>query len=272
MENSENISIEQTRRPDHTKILHVAISAVLSFILGFALGFFLSPEKTLEIEKEVVVEKIIEKDRFVDVDGNNLLADFSADYHQVGENFILTEECGYPCTYALKNKEGELLELLNTAFVEWWDDKDKSQLLDIEYISRQGNFIYFKTGIPNSGGCCGLVVYDTQNKQFEDVDLYRGVLSSIVTERGFLVVADLDGKGITVYDMDRFDFSSNTFYEVSRTKISNGTTITGCPSFFEDVYSIYNTEQGSIFYGVHTENGSCEEEALEYKTLPIPLR
>ena len=287
MESNNNMDTEQNEVTgiQEKKILPFVAVAILTTLLGFAAGYIASPEKIVEVEKivetevEIEVEKTVKVDRVVDNAGNEL-----TEVVYGSENYLVSHiyrrYCGDTpaCEIFLKTRQGELLSNLSADFIKWRDEQlaenqGKIELVGVEYVSRNSDLFYFRTGIPGSSGCCQLVAYNPKEGEFKEVDLYRGTQSSKVTERGYLVIADLNGKGISVYDLDRYDFNSETFYEVSRVDITDGTMIRNCVGgFFEDDYDMQIGGLFSVFYGVYPEEHTCGVDAIEYRLLSLPGR
>lgn len=259
-----------------SKYLALALFIILPFVGGY-IGYTFAPEKIVEVEKVVEREVVVEKEVVTEVDSSNLLVRSVS-----SANYALYEETcpnevtqrGQTCFWLFDMSSGTYVEELNKIAREQGFMEDaRVSLISLVYSTQDGKRQYFTTGIPDSGGCCRMLEFNSETMKFTRADdLYFGITASKISNDGrYIASATNNLQTFVVVDLE----IAEIIYEDT---ILNGSLNSTTCAMDGSANTITFSDGIEISYGVYSsdkipdtpiEGSSCDYELLEVREYKI---
>lgn len=242
-----------------SKYSAMVLFIALPFVSGW-IGYTFAPVTIVEVERVVEVESEPSVERKSTEAAKTRLTE----YHE--GDYEVEESCNFPCSFRLKTSDGRVIvEDLQAAYYSHTGQSNMS-LIELRYISSPAKTLYFKAGVSGSDSCCHTVSYDIETGEFTDVRYGAGYFGTVITETGFMAVADVDGGGITVYDLEMNET------ETDRIEILDGTVMDSPCGLISSSYNLM-VSGSKVIYGVHDPNApdapKCAHPLIEYRVLSL---
>lgn len=144
----------------------------------------------------------------------------------------------------------------------------RAALYSLVYKTDNGEQFYFKTGIPDSGACCGLIEFSPATRKFANTNGWYGIAFSRFSESGqYIGSATKDGKKFQLIDLEQ---GKVIFEEI----ITSGSLVsTKCGAFGEEANIEFSKDNTKVYYSIYNdqklESDNCNYKLLETKEYPI---
>ena len=273
-----------------SKYLAMTLFIILPFLGGW-IGYNLAPKKVVEVEKFEFIQEINSN-----IPANNVqetqteaFADGIIGIVASTSRYVLkSNECNsrdsqvtaaITC-FSLEKSDGSLIHknLADVAVSQgFFSESSSTSLYSFEYFSQAGDKIYFRTGVPDSSACCGLIEYNIPSNAFVDKrNVWFSAKSSFaLSDSGrFLVTSDDSGKKISVLDIEKNerifeDVLSEGSFDVSR-------CYQGALDNQIDIDVNFSDDETEFFYKVFNpklqEGQECDYKLIEEKKVQLSIR
>ena len=253
-----------------SKYLALALFVILPFLGGY-IGYSYAPEKVVEVEKEVIreVERTIEKE--VQIEQNNLvMRNVSAENYSLYKGLCPNKftRRGQNCYWLFEMSSGKFLQELNKlAREQGIINDDRVSLTSLQYAAKDGERVYFLTGIADSGACCRLIELNVAQMKFSTSDdFYMGITASEISPTGRYIASAVDDlKVLRVVDLE----VGEIIYEESIDSGSLNNTGCAIDGYANDI--AFSEDEVVITYGIYSDKktNECDFELLERREYKI---
>ncbi len=248
-----------------SRYLAMTLFVIMPFLGGW-IGYTYAPEKVVEVEKIIHVQNGLEPN--TDTEQSQLYKS-ETDYIVASSSWYQLEN-----QYRVVDKSASnsvVISDLNVPFRETLPERVDSKsrekyVLEKLIESPDGNAIFFKSSIPYSSACCGIVKFDLKTLKFTDQGGYPPMYSTLPSP-GNRYIPSIDAGEVSIVDI----FTGTV---VATEKVSgNETLASSYCGYAGDTYDLKWISDRILEYGVYDkaslEEDICEGTLIEKRRLTV---